>query len=169
MPEQDKNVSARVLGEFLGLTVARISQMVKDGVLVRDGRGRYPFLKSVKSYIDMLKGGGAKAADYNVERTRLTKAQADEKELQVKQLQGDLIPAEDVLEEWQKMLSSMRSKLLSIPSKTAHLVIAAEKYQEAERIIRERIYEALQEMSDDGLPANSKPKSKIKKNPKTAS
>ncbi len=170
MPEQDKNVSAKTLGDFIGVTPGRISQMVTDGIIIRSGRGRYQFLASVKAYIDMLKGGGgARGADYNAERTRLTKAQADEKELQVKQLQGDLIPAEDVLEEWQKMLTSMRSKLLSIPSKTAHLVIAAEKYQEAERIIRERIYEALQEMSDDGLPANSKPKSKIKKNPKAAS
>ena len=43
----------------------------------------------------------------------------------------------------------MRSKLLALPSKLGHLTQAAETYAEAEAIIKESIYECLEELSDD--------------------
>ena len=38
--------------------------------------------------------------DYQVERARLTKSQADHEELKVREKEGSLIPAEEVEEAW---------------------------------------------------------------------
>ena len=53
----------------------------------------------------------------NFERARLAAAQADRAELAVKQLRGELIPADEILRCWGAIVSVARAKLLGIPSK----------------------------------------------------
>jgi predicted RNase H-like HicB family nuclease len=43
----------------------------------------------------------------------------------------------------------VRSKLLAIPAKLGHRVQAAETYTEAEQILKEAVYECLEELSED--------------------
>ncbi len=141
------------LADLTGRSRATVVKLLAPLTPVIEGKAHLYETRDALPLIYEIDTGGAANFDLTAERARLAFHQANEKELQVKQLQGDLIPADAVLEEWQKMLSSMRSKLLSIPGKTAHLVIAAEKYQEAERILRVQIHEALMELSGSGLPA----------------
>ncbi len=93
---------------------------------------------------------GGKAYDLELERSRLTHHQANKTELEEKVLKGDLIPADEVLSRWEKMVSSFRAKMLSIPTKTSHLLINVGEFDEVESILKTHVYEALKELSNEG-------------------
>lgn len=62
-------------------------------------------------------------------------------------LRGRLIPSGLVEEVWSGMLSAFRARSLGIPTKAAHAVLAASELEEAERILKEHIHEALSELA----------------------
>ena len=80
-------------------------------------------------------------------KTRLTSAQADKAEMEVQVLSSSLIKAEDVRTSWTEFVSNVRAKLLNLPAKMAHQVIGLDHYAEAEELLTNEIYEALNELS----------------------
>lgn len=80
-------MSARQLGEVLGLNERTVRELVDRGIVNRTGRGRYDLFGSVLAYVEHLRtvaaGRGGEAASYDLtrERARLAKEQADEREL----------------------------------------------------------------------------------------
>ena len=146
------------VAEHLDLSVVSISKLIEKGVLdVKIGRNPMDLDVCRKNYINYLRqlGGYNKrtgSGDIAEENTRLTKAQADKAELEVSELEGKLIPATLVQETWQDFVANVRAKLLGLPSKLAHQVIAAEDYAEAEKLLKKEVYEALNELAEDGIP-----------------
>lgn len=156
---QDQHVNLKTLSDMLDLTPQRIAQLVNDGVIPRTGRGRYELVPAVKAYVQFLRkrpsGGDAGDDDYSTQRTRLTKAKADMAEMEKEQMANNLIPANDVSDAWELMVSNMRAKLLSIPTKTATSVFAADDIIDAKRILKENINEALKELSSVEIRTNN--------------
>ena len=139
-----QTVSVTVLAKVLILTERRIQQLTTEGILIKEGRGKYPLRPNVQAYIkfwqDRAVGSDSgQTTDLHTERTRLTKAQADKTELEADVLKGDLIPAVEVLEEWERMTSSFRAKMLSMPTKTSHLLINIKEYDEIESVIKSHV------------------------------
>ncbi|MFE8033835.1 hypothetical protein [Thiohalocapsa marina] len=97
-------------------------------------------------------GDDGQVYDYERERARLTKAQADRTELEAAELRGEMARAEDVIEAWGRMLGAARARLLSMPAKVAPRVRAATSDQIASGLIEAEVLEALEELSSDGLP-----------------
>jgi phage terminase Nu1 subunit (DNA packaging protein) len=148
----------RELAEHLDLSTKRISELIRDGILPSK-MGRSPLNLDVCriAYISYLRklGGYNKRSgggDIAEEKTRLTKAQADKAELEVSELEGQLIPAQLVQDTWTDFVANARAKLLALPSKIAHQVIALDKYAEAELLIKENVHDALSELAEDGIP-----------------
>jgi len=149
------------IAEHLDLSTKRVSELIRDGILPSK-RGRSPLNIAVCrfayiSYLRKLGGYNKKTgtADIAEEKTRLTKAQADKAELEVSSLEGELIPAKLVQDTWTDLVASIRAKLLGLPSKVAHQVITVETYQDAELIIKEQVYEALDELAEsNGIPSD---------------
>ena len=148
----------REVAEHLDLSVKRISELIKDGVLPSK-RGRSPLNIDVcrHSYISYLRklGGYHKKSgtgDIAEEKTKLTAAQAKKAELEVAVIEGNLIPANAVEDTWTSYISNVRAKLLALPNRIAHQVISVDKYAEAELIIKEQVYDALNELAEDGIP-----------------
>ena len=146
------------LAEHLDLSTKTISELIKKGVLpAKKGRSPLNIDTCRLAYISYLrklshfhkKTGGADIAE---EKTRLTKAQADKAELEVSELEGKLIPAPLVQDTWTDFVANVRAKLLGIPSRLAHQMIATENYAEAEKILKDCIYDALNELADNGIP-----------------
>ena len=140
------------IAKLLNLTERRVQQLAKEGVVVRDGKGKYDLVGSVRGYIKYLQdrslGKDLAPIDSHIEKARLLRAQADKTELEVKALQKNLLPVTQIRMSWMMMLSSFRSRMLSIPAKTAHLLAPIDDNAEIERILREQIYEGLTELSD---------------------
>ena len=148
----------RELAEHLDLSTKRISELIRDGILPSK-MGRSPLNLDVCriAYISYLRklGGYNKRSgggDIAQQKTRLTKAQADKAELEVSELEGQLIPAQLVQDTWTDFVANARAKLLALPSKIAHQVIALDKYAEAELLIKENVHDALSELAEDGIP-----------------
>ena len=98
--------------------------------------------------------------DYFEERARLTHEQADKVAMEVEQIKGEAIPASDVQAHWQGLIGAARAKLLSLPTRTAHLILGALDHSEVVDIITLVIWEALEELDTDGLPAPAREKNK---------
>jgi len=148
----------REVSEHLGLSVASISELIKKGVLPSK-RGRSPLdidvcRHSYIGYLRKLAGYHKKSGSGDIaeEKTRLTKAQADKAELEVSELEGKLIPATLVQDTWVDFVANVRAKLLGMPSRLAHQMIATEDYAEAEKLLKDCVYDALNELAKDGIP-----------------
>jgi len=90
--------------------------------------------------------------DYETERARLTKAQADKTELESQELRGEMVRVAEVVEEWARQVSAARARSLSVPTKAAPRARTAATDEEAAKVIEVEVLEALQELSIDGLP-----------------
>jgi len=92
------------------------------GIAVKSGRGRYLLKASTRNLIEHLRetasgrGGHDAVESLTAERARLAKEQADGHALKNQLARGELIPAADVQERWSDVCSTVRSRLLSIPS-----------------------------------------------------
>ena len=91
-----------------------------------------------------------------VEKTRLTKAQADKTEIEAAVASGKFVSVEDVKETWGNVISAMRTRLLSIPSRAAPLVAVVSTPQETEKIVKTMLYEALTDLSESDLVVKEK-------------
>ena len=127
----------REVADHLDLSVKRISELIRDGVLPSK-QGRSPLNIDVcrVAYISYLRklGGYHKrsgSGDIAEEKTKLTAAQARKAELEVEELEGNLIPAQLVEDTWVDYVSNARARLLGLPSRVAHQVITVDKYTEA--------------------------------------
>ena len=146
------------VAEHLDLSVKSISELITKGVLPSK-KGRSPLNIDVCriAYISYLRrlGGYNKRSgtgDIAEEKTRLTKAQADKAELEVSELEGQLIPAQLIQDTWMDFVANVRAKLLSLPSRLAHQMIAINDYAEAEILLKECVYDALNELGENGIP-----------------
>jgi phage terminase Nu1 subunit (DNA packaging protein) len=147
----NSTVPLATIAKLLDLTERRVNQLAKDGVLPKAARGRYELVPVVRAYISYLRDRAVNSDvgpdDYAAQRTRLTKAKADMAEMEKEQMANSLIPASDVGDAWETMVSNMRAKMLSIPTKVATSVFVAEDVSETKRIIKEQINESLAELS----------------------
>lgn len=96
--------------------------------------------------INVLKAGAP--SDYETERTRKMKADADIAEIQLAKLQGTLCLTEDVTKAWETVLQACKAKLLSTPTKTAPLLANQDNVSAIQLILEEQIKEALSELAN---------------------
>ena len=61
----------------------------------------------------------------------------------------------DVERVWLQMVGACRARILSIPSKIAPIVYAAESVDSASSILEVSLHEALNELATNGIPADS--------------
>ena len=93
------------------------------------------------------------ATDLQAERKRLVSAQPDLAELDVKEREGMLIPADDVECVWLSKVMAARAKFLALPARIAPVVMAATTIRDVEEAARDFIYEALTELAEDAAEA----------------
>jgi len=142
------------VAQHLDLSSVRINELFNENVLMRSGKVggldeedcRVRYIRYLRG---LARGKNTNSGNLNEERTRLTKAQADRAELELQEKEGDLISSDVIKTIWSDYVSNTRSKLLALPSKLGHLTQAAETYAEAEAIIKEAVYECLEELSED--------------------
>lgn len=114
------------LVDFLGITAQRISELAKDGVMIRQGNGRYVAKKSIQNYIKMLQKGrkskhGSSATMEELrhklvqEQARKETAIASLRELELKMKADNLIPETEATSVIVKLLTPLRRLLDALP------------------------------------------------------
>ncbi len=146
------------LAEHLDLSPQSVTDLVRKGVfLINKGRSPVNIDACRIAYINFLRKAARYtkkdgSGDINEEKTKLTAAQARKAELEVEIMEGKLVPIQEVEEFLIERFSNARAKWLGVPSKIAHKVITVDTFAEAEREIKEGIYEGLNELANDGIP-----------------
>ena len=74
-------------------------------------------------------------------------ARAELYEIEKSKLEEELIPASIVKKTWMVYITMLKNKLLSIPNKVAPLMVTVENINEAKQILKERIYDSLDEIA----------------------
>lgn len=147
-------VPPKILSDTLGLSERRIRQLAEEGILKKAKRERYSFAESVKSYIIYLKTtssieeANSSNLDLDEERAKHERLKIEKTQLQLQVMKGELHYSEDVERVMNDMLSNFKSKILSLPSKTAPKLVGIKDAPEIEEILKDDCYEALKELSE---------------------
>jgi phage terminase Nu1 subunit (DNA packaging protein) len=141
-----------VIAKLLDLTPQRVQQLVKEGIIPREEKGRYELVPCVRGYIrylrdraigvDALPDEAARAS-----RARLIKAQAEAQEMENARTRNELIPRGVVEEELGKVFVAFRSRINSVDTKAPPRMIGCNSLPEMQKILQEMHEEALRELS----------------------
>jgi phage terminase Nu1 subunit (DNA packaging protein) len=84
---------------------------------------------------------------YNRARAKREMHNAKIAEYEERRLAGELVDAAKLAQANQAVVANAKARLLSIPSKTAPMLVGMESIAEIEDIMRREIYEALEELA----------------------
>lgn len=136
------------LARHLGIGKRRVQQLIKSEILPPPKGQRYDKDKATRAYIRFLRDhGNLGLKSYTEEKTRLTKAQADEKELKNDLLRAQLIPADQVHEVWAGHIIHAKTKFLALPDKLGPEIAAMDKVPEIKAYLRRFINEILNDLA----------------------
>lgn len=91
--------------------------------------------------------------NYQAERARLTKHQADHEALKVAELRAELVPTQLVIKAWQALVANSRAKLLAMPRRCSPATLAANNAPEVQACLESAIRDALSELETGEMPA----------------
>ena len=154
VPAKTTHLKAAELAEMLDLSVARIGQLRKEGVLRQEHTplgDRYPLIDSVRSYVRFIRD--AKSTQGSSEERRdaaeadLKEAKAAIAELELKEILGQMHRAEDVEAMTSDLVLAVRTLLMALPGRLAVDIMQAGTSAEASVIIRSEVNRILEELS----------------------
>jgi len=93
-------------------------------------------------------GGIIIGSDYDTERTRKMKADADMAEIALARAKGELCVTADVIKAWENVLHACKAKLLSMPSKVSPVLANETEISQVKHLLEEAIRETLAELSN---------------------
>jgi len=136
------------MAESLGMTTRNVQLLEKQGVVVRTGHGRYDLHLSVKRYIAHLEAEESPAdTEFEAQRTRVYRARAEILEAQSEALRGTLHDAGLVKEVVTEGISTIRAKLLALPSRLGPLLADEPDPNKCASLIETLLHEAMLECS----------------------
>ena len=162
----DKKITVAEFGsseiaQILGIGVRRLQQLTKEGIIPKISHGKYEIAAVVNAYLNWRLSEQANAqkedVDLRKERTLLTRAQRKKAEIELGVLNGEVHKSDDVRRVMTVMLGSFRARCLTIPDRTAPMVLAAKDVDDAKLILKKEIHTALQELSEYDPEAFSQP------------
>jgi phage terminase Nu1 subunit (DNA packaging protein) len=133
-----REYSVKDLASVLGVTVRAVNKWLTEGLRFNGPRSH--------AMIDIeewarWRFGGNEAIDYQKERARLTKNQADHEEIRVLAKRGDLLDAPMVEAAWSNMVASFRRRMLVIPDRAAGYFDSKPLKKELQILINEALEE----------------------------
>ena len=154
-----EHVTTKDLAKLFDLSERRVQQLTNEGAFHRVDRGKYHLKQSISQYIQykveealetMPKAvdEDGEEIDNNIEQALWTRARREKTELEVAIIKGELHRSEDVRAITSDMLSAFRSRLMSLPSKVAPLVLPMDDLKEIEAVVKDNVHVALNELKE---------------------
>jgi len=121
--------SGKELGEMLDLSTRRIEQLAKAGVLIKAERGKYFVYASVNGYckythakeVEKTIDANGETFDFNLEKARKTRAEADLLELKSKEAAGKFIAVQEVKADISEAVGICAKILSALPVQIARI------------------------------------------------
>lgn len=151
-----KKVNKRELAEIFGKSQEAIGKWQKEGMPVQKkakSKGKQNTYDTANVYEWLIaKHQDENPREIDIERTRLIRAQAEAKELENQLARAELLPVPLVEMTWQAILTSARSHMLSLASKTRNQFPDLGK--DVHKYLEDQLRIILEDMATDGLPAD---------------
>ena len=147
---KEQTVPINSLCQVLNLGERRIQQLVKEGILRKEERGRYPFIEDIKKYVMYLQArvdGGGNIIDLDEARKRKLQAEAMLAELELENAQSNTLSVSDHGEVIGSLGDTIRGRLLVLPSKLAPALALESKQGLCKQIIEDEIRSTLAEIA----------------------
>ena len=135
------------MAKLLDIEPRRVQQLARQGIIKKNGRGKYDLLLCAREYIRYLHGQSGEKRDAHAEKTRLLAAQADKQEMENAVRRGELLPADQVSHGIVAVVSNLKARIRAIPVKVAPLAATMSRAAEVADIIAEEIDQALTEIA----------------------
>ena len=151
-PPLPEYVTARQLAHLLGITVARIGQLRRAGLIPTDGRDRYP-ITAVASYCTFLRRAGGEPTDLDPRREKalLDRVRREIAEIERDERRGALLPRDLVVQTWQSIIAVSRARLLALPTTAAPRCVGR-PLPEVAAVLKDLVYAALRELARADAP-----------------
>lgn len=148
------HVSARDLATLLNITVARIGQLVKEGVLARDAAGQFELTASVQAFLAFRENAASTEAGRHgglgAERAGLVRAQRKQAELNFDKDVGLVCEVAHVRQAVDARFDIVRNRFMQLPAQVAPLVAPADPEQ-ARGILDAEVRQILTELSAEAV------------------
>ena len=147
-------VNTTTMAAVLGLTVRRVQQLIQDGTLQTESKGRILLIENVQRYISYAGNGRISEEEQKLELAKkaadvkIKKARADILRLEAEELKGNFHRSEDVEAITTDLVMSIRSMLTSLPGRLAVAVAQHDSAEECSLIIKEQINDVLNALAD---------------------
>jgi len=150
----DLVVNTTAIAKMFNLTERRVRQLVEEGIISRIGHGRFDLIDTVSKYVTFLKLS-SEALDENdvsesleYEKWLHEKAKREKAEIELANIKNEMHRSEDVEKVLNHMIMAFRSKMLSLPSKMAMILVNKNDPKLIEALIERDVHEALKELSE---------------------
>lgn len=149
-------VNSATLERILQVSDRRIRQLAEENIIIRAAKGRYRLAESLTNYILTLKAamqaGNAQTQDGDIdleeEKAIHERVKRQISELKLQTMRGELHKSEDVERVMTDMLVSFKTKLLSMPSKLAPVLVSRNDIDLVKKTINSEVLEILNELKD---------------------
>ena len=149
VPIEGITVTQTSLSRVLGLSQARINQLIDEGVVIRDvssKNGAVMLFDSLRNYFMKKTGKTNTSVNFNDEKALYMKAKRELAELKLSKAKEEVINASDMEKNLMKLFAVLRTKLLALPSSLA-LQLENKEHHAIYEILSSAIEETLLELS----------------------
>ena len=142
------------MAAVLGLTVRRVQQLIQDGTLQTESKGRILLIENVQRYISYAGNGRISEEEQKLELAKkaadvkIKKARADILRLEAEELKGNFHRSEDVEAITTDLVMSIRAMLTGLPGRLAVEVAQHTSAEECSIIIKDQINAVLNALSE---------------------
>ena len=147
-------VDVGVMTNVLGVSEQFVGRLVKDGVVIKEGRGAYLLLPSVRRYIAQIKDRQRSVSVEGEERinaadelARLRQKQRELTEIKIDVERGKLVRLEDAQRVYGELVSDAKNTFLRLSQRVAPK-LEGRSTAEIFRLLHEEIYDALALLSE---------------------
>ena len=150
---EEAEVSPSELAAVLRLTGRRVRQLTEDGVLRKNGSGRYKLIENVHLWHANATAQPVDEEDKKLEKTRrksevqIKASKAMIAKLEAEELKGLMHRAEDVAAITEDLVYTIRGALMALPGRLAVDVASCETPAEASDVIRREVYKVMRELA----------------------
>lgn len=138
--------SATDLAQTLSLSVQRINQLVKEGIIPAPIDGRYQPRDAVSAYVRHLreqKSGSSKAGE-EIKKIQLENTM---REIRLRKIAGELAPIGRVEKDFFELARRIRDALLNLPARLSGPFSAEKNQEKIFEVFTEEIHQVLRELS----------------------
>lgn len=142
----------KVADAVFGIGWRRYRQLATDGVVPPVSGGKIDFVEASKKLIEYYRkraetGGSLSLTD---ERTRLTRINADRKQLELEKMRGETIDTERAQQVWAAVMQNVVNKLELLPAKLPPMAYGL-TIPEIKALVEKMLYEVRNEIANPDL------------------